>query len=327
MEVCGTHSEVISKNALRQLYTGRVKLISGPGCPVCVIPPEDIDLLVELARRDIIIVTFGDLIRVPGTRSSLAAERAQGRSVKIVYSPWEALDIAMGQPSKAVVFAGVGFETTAPLVAVTMKMARQRALDNFGVLCLHRTMPAVLRSLFQNGLALQGLLLPGHVCAITGTKPFEFLPREFGISAVISGFTPEDVIQSIETMRGHQKPSLEIQYRRAVPTEGNMVAQNFMEEVFEPRDAAWRGFGVVKGSGLAIKEEWSFFDACRRWGSDIALSPPAEESYCRCGDIMRGLCTPLECPLYKISCDPYRPQGPCMVSGEGACAIYYRYGG
>lgn len=231
---------------------------------------------------------------------------------------------------KPVIFAGVGFETTAPLVALTIMKARQDGVKNFTVLCLYRTMPKVLLKLFQNSPQLDGLLLPGHVCTITGAKPFEFLADEFKITGVISGFTPEDVIQSIETIiKNLHKPSLNIQYRRAVTPDGNRAAQKVIQKVFEPCDVRWRGFGLVKDSGLAIKQEWSFFDAEKMWHLATARRQHEEmpDETCRCGDIMQGLFTPLECPLFKISCDPDNPKGPCMVFSEGSCSIYYKYGG
>lgn len=327
MEVCGTHSEVISKYAIRQLYTGEIKLISGPGCPVCVIPAEDIDLIIEYARCGYIIATFGDLIRILGTVSSLPVERASGKQVKIVYSPLEALSLAKKNPQNQVIFVGVGFETTAPLVALTIMKAKDEGIKNFGVLSLHRTMPKILAKLFETGVKLDGLILPGHVCTITGSKPFEFLARDFGITGVISGFTPEDIIESIEIIRQNlHRPSIKIQYKRAVSPYGNKVAQSVLKSVFEPCDIAWRGFGLVKDSGLAIKREWSFFDARKRW----PIKPPHKQRIgetCRCEDIMKGMLTPPECPMFKISCSPEKPIGPCMVSSEGVCSIYYKYGG
>jgi hydrogenase expression/formation protein HypD len=330
MEVCGTHSEVISKFAIRQLYKERVKLISGPGCPVCVIPPQDIDLVVEYAKNGFRVITFGDLLRIPGTTSSLLIERARGKSVESVYSPLDALVAAKESPSKQVVFIAVGFETTAPLVALTIMKAKQYGLKNFSVICLLRTMPNILRSLFKNNIQINGLLLPGHVCTVTGSKPFEFLADEFGITGVVSGFNPEDVIQSIETIiKNIHKPSINIQYQIVVTADGNRVAQNIIQQVFEPCDVSWRGFGLVKDSGLAIKQEWGFFDALKRWGIEIKCKQNEEilENICCCGDIMQGLFTPMECPLFKISCKPESPKGPCMVSSEGSCSIFYNYGG
>lgn len=328
MEVCGTHSEVISKYSLRQYYTGKVKLISGPGCPFCVLPPEHIDLVIEYARCGFTIATFGDLIRISGTVSSLSVERAMGRKVGVVYSPLEALDVAKSDPSSQVIFVGVGFETTAPLVALTIMKAKEEGIKNFSVLSLHRTMPQILRKLFETDVKLNGLILPGHVCTIIGSRPFEFLAREFGKTCVVTGFTPEDVIESIEILQQNlHKPSIHIQYKRAVSPYGNIVAQRLMERVFEPCDILWRGFGLVQNSGLAIKKEWSFFDAKKRWPIELKYPQKHTDKGCKCGDIMKGILTPLECGLFKTSCNPENPIGPCMVSSEGACAIYYKYGG
>ncbi|NLZ53427.1 MAG: hydrogenase formation protein HypD [Thermoanaerobacteraceae bacterium] len=328
MEICGTHSEVISKFAIRQLYTGKIKLVSGPGCPVCVIPPEGIDLVIEYARCGFTVVTFGDLFRILGTMSSLSVELARGRRIKVVYSPLDALTIAKDNPSNQVVFIGVGFETTAPLVALTIMKAKEEGLKNFSVLSLHRTMPQILRMLFQTGVKLDGLILPGHVCAIIGANPFEFLAQEFGITGVVSGFAPEDVIESIETIKQNlHQPSIKIQYKRAVLPYGNKVAQQVIESVFEPCDILWRGFGLVKDSGLAIKQDWSFFDVRKRWPLEPSRLQQRSYDACCCDDIMKGILTPLQCPMFKTSCNPENPLGPCMVSSEGTCAIYYKYGG
>jgi len=328
MEVCGTHSEVVSKYALRQFYSGRVKLVSGPGCPVCVIAPEDIQLVIEYARCGFTVVTFGDLIRILWTMRGIPMELACRENIKIIYSPLEALAIARKNPSRQIVFVGVGFETTAPLVALTIMKAKDEGIKNFSVLSLHRTMPKILRTLFQSGVNLHGLILPGHVSTITGSKPFEFLARDFGITGVISGFAPGDIMESIEIIKQNlHKPSIVIQYNRAVSPEGNRVAQETIKEVFEPCDIVWRGFGLVKESGLAIKKTWGFFDAARRWPLQPKLSTKISDEVCRCGDIMKGIMTPLECPMFKVACRPENPIGPCMVSSEGTCAIYYKYGG
>ena len=330
MEVCGTHSEVISKYAIRQLYKDKVKFTSGPGCPVCVISPEDIDLIVEYARNDIIIATFGDLVRVSGTKSSLIMERTYGRTIKTVYSPLESLDIAKVNPTKQVVFIGIGFETTVPLVALTIMKAKEQGIKNFSVLSLHRTMPAILRTLLKSNVKIDGLLLPGHVCAITGSKPFNFGSDVYGISGVVSGFLPKDVMQSIDMIiRDIDRPSVDIQYKRVVTPSGNIVAQKVIKNVFEPCDISWRGFGIVPKSGLSIKKEWRFFDARNRWHIKIPFTHERKDSQggCRCGDILQGLARSQDCSLFKAICSPDKPFGPCMVSSEGPCAIFYKYGG
>lgn len=332
MEVCGTHTEVIAKYNLRELYRNNVKFISGPGCPVCVTSPREIDEVIEYAKKDIMITTFGDFLKVPGTNTSLAREKSQGANIKVVYSPLDALKLAQKHPDQEVLFIGIGFETTAPLIALTIMRAKKENVNNFSVLCLHKTMPTVLRNLLERGIFLDGLLLPGHVCSIIGSKPLEFVAKEFGLMGVISGFTPDDVIESTDIIIKNLGNSfLHIQYKRAVTPWGNKVAQKAMEEVFDPCDSRWRGFGIIKNSGLAIKDEWSFFDARKRFGppklNSRVNSPRNWERSCRCDDIIVGLITPPECSLFKESCTPDNPQGPCMVSGEGSCFIYYRYGG
>lgn len=322
MEVCGSHTETISKYGIRKLYQNKVNLISGPGCPVCVISKEDIDEVLGYLTGDFIIATFGDLIRVLRTQKGLT----------LVYSPLEALKLAEENPQKPVIFIGIGFETTAPLVAQTIILAQRYLIKNFAVLCLHKTMPAVLEYLLVKGSDIDGFILPGHVCTIIGSKPFEFIAKGFGKTAVISGFEPEDVVESIEKIiKAVRCPSLTIQYKRAVHPEGNIEAKKVLNRVFKSSDSNWQGIGIIKGSGLAIRSEWEFFDARKRWGhllnrkTNTNLSSNARG--CRCDDIIKGLLTPLECPLFQTYCTLNNPLGSCMASLEGACAVYYRYRG
>ncbi|SHE28813.1 Hydrogenase maturation protein HypD [Thermoanaerobacter uzonensis DSM 18761] len=326
MEVCGSHTMAISKFGLRQLLPKNIRLISGPGCPVCVTAQNEIDSVVELANRNVVIATFGDLIRVPGSKSSLQLERAAGKEVKVFYSPLDALKYAEGNPSKEVVFIGIGFETTVPTVAVTIKEAKKKNIKNYSVYCLHKTMPEALRALLEGGSNVQGFLLPGHVSAITGSKIYEFIPKEFGVGGVISGFEAMDILMSIiMLLKNYKNPAIEIQYKRVVRKEGNLEAQKIIDEIFEPCDSTWRGLGTIKGSGLRIKDKYKDFDAAVKFD----IKPIGEEieiKGCRCGDVLKGSIYPNECPLFGRACTPENPVGPCMVSSEGSCAAFYKYG-
>ncbi|WP_415853193.1 hydrogenase formation protein HypD [Thermoanaerobacter kivui] len=326
MEVCGSHTMAISKYGLRQILPKNIRLISGPGCPVCVTAQNEIDSVIELANKNVVIATFGDLIRVPGNKSSLQAERAAGKDVKVFYSPLDALEYAEKNPSKEVVFIGIGFETTIPTVAVTIKEAEEKNIKNYSVYCLHKTMPEALRALLEGGSKVQGFLLPGHVSAITGSKIYKFLAEEFGVGGVISGFEALDILMSIiMLLKNYKSPSIEIQYKRVVREEGNVEAQKIIEEIFEPCDSTWRGLGEIKGSGLKIKDKYKDFDAALKFD----IKPIREEieiKGCRCGDVLKGNIYPNECPLFGRVCTSENPVGPCMVSSEGSCAAFYKYG-
>ncbi|AIS51343.1 hydrogenase expression/formation protein HypD2 [Thermoanaerobacter kivui] len=326
MEVCGSHTMAISKYGLRQILPKNIRLISGPGCPVCVTAQNEIDSVIELANKNVVIATFGDLIRVPGNKSSLQAERAAGKDVKVFYSPLDALEYAEKNPSKEVVFIGIGFETTIPTVAVTIKEAEEKNIKNYSVYCLHKTMPEALRALLEGGSKVQGFLLPGHVSAITGSKIYKFLAEEFGVGGVISGFEALDILMSIiMLLKNYKSPSIEIQYKRVVREEGNVEAQKIIEEIFEPCDSTWRGLGEIKGSGLKIKDKYKDFDAALKFD----IKPIGEEieiKGCRCGDVLKGNIYPNECPLFGRVCTSENPVGPCMVSSEGSCAAFYKYG-
>lgn len=328
MEVCGTHTVAIARFGLRKLLPQNIELVSGPGCPVCVTSQGDLDKAVVMARLpQTIIATFGDMMRVPGSNSTLTAERAAGRQVRVVYSPLDALQIAQENPHHKVIFLGVGFETTAPPVAATLLAAKQRGVKNFEVLSLHKTIPLALRALLNLGeIKLNGFLLPGHVSAIIGSKPYEFLAREYGLACVISGFELLDILQSIllllrQINRG--QPQVEIQYCRGVRPEGNRQAQKMMQEVFEPADVEWRGLGPIPHTGLKLRKEWAEFDAAHK--NDLNLPAGAENKACGCGDVLRGVLRPAECPLFGKECDPQKPMGPCMVSAEGSCGAAYKY--
>jgi hydrogenase expression/formation protein HypD len=327
MEVCGTHTMSIARYGLRQLLPEGMRLISGPGCPVCVTAMADLDHVVALARLpEVTLATFGDLIRVPASRTSLAAERAAGADIRIVYSPRDAVQIAADEPERQVVFAGIGFETTAPTIAASLLEAKARGVENFSVLSLHKTMPLPLKALLDLGeTPIGGFLLPGHVSVITGTGVYDFLARDYGVAGVVAGFEPADILGALLRLVRQDAPAIEIEYGRAVRPEGNLVAQRLLDQVFAPSDADWRGLGVIPGSGLALRPEFADADAALRF--PVEVEPPLEPSGCRCGEVLRGVTDPADCPLFGARCTPEDPVGACMVSSEGACAARYRYRG
>ena len=328
MEVCGTHTVAIARNGIRDLMPEGCRLASGPGCPVCVTSNHDIDAVIALARiPDVILTTFGDMTRVPGSTSSLLKEQADGRDVRIVYSPLDALTIAKENPDRPVVFVGVGFETTTPLVAMAIKRAAAMGLENFSVYAAHKNMPGALDVLMEDpDLKVDALILPGHVSTIIGVKPYQFLAEKYGIPGVVTGFEPLDVLQGIAMlMRQLHEGRAEIEnaYARGVMPEGNPVALTAIDDVFETCTATWRGLGPIEGSGYRIREQYAQFDALRRFEPEIEET--REPRGCRCGDVLRGIMAQNECPLFSTVCSPENPVGPCMVSSEGSCAAYFRY--
>ncbi len=328
MEVCGTHTVAIARNGIRTLMPEGVRLASGPGCPVCVTSNHDIDKIIALARVEgVTIATFGDMTRVPGSTSSLLAEQAAGRSVEIVYSPLDALKLAQENPDRQIVFVGVGFETTTPLVAMAVKRAKAAGLENFSVYGAHKNMPGALEVIINDPeLKVDALILPGHVSTIIGVEPYRFLAEKYGVPGVITGFEPVDVLQGIAMIMRqlHEgRADIEIAYSRGVMAEGNPVALAAIDEVFETCSSTWRGLGEIPGSGYRIREEYAEFDAMRRFAPEV--EPTVEHKGCRCGDVLRGVMPPNECPLFRTVCSPENPVGPCMVSSEGSCAAYYRY--
>ncbi|AEH45861.1 hydrogenase expression/formation protein HypD [Thermodesulfatator indicus DSM 15286] len=329
MEVCGTHTVNIFRYGLKSLFSEKLTLISGPGCPVCVTPQEEIDYLIAVARRDdVILATFGDMIRVPGSSGSLKEARARGANVKIIYSPLDAVKLAKENPSHKVVLAAVGFETTAPAVAIAVLEAYKEKLTNFLVAVSHRTMPEAMRALLGSGeLALDGLILPGHVSTITGASYFEFVAKEFGLPAVVAGFEAQQIMRGIYLLAkqiAEGRAEVEIAYREAVTWEGNPMGKNLIRQVFEPCDVAWRGLGLIPQSGLRLKEKYAAFDAHKNL--PVELPPAKEAPGCLCGEIICGRATPPECKLFAKVCTPETPKGPCMVSSEGTCAAWYAYG-
>ena len=327
MEVCGGHTMAIHRFGLHSLLPSNIQLISGPGCPVCVSGQHFIDTAMAYSKLPgVIITTYGDLIRVPGSYTSLEKERANGSDIRIVYSVLESLEIAKNNPEKMVVFLGIGFETTAPATAAAILQAKQENILNFFVLSAHKVMPPVMKALVEEGVKIDGFIAPGHVSAITGTAIFDELASECGLGVVVSGFEPVDMMQAIlmlvmQIESGKQR--VEVQYQRVVHPEGNKTAQRLLEEVFELRDDQWRGLGMIPKSGLKIREELKAFDAEVQF--DVEIPASTEPKGCICGQILRGLKTPIDCPLFGKKCTPSDPIGACMVSGEGTCATYYKY--
>ncbi len=328
MEVCGTHTRSIFHHGLRSVFPSWVKHLSGPGCPVCVTPNDVLDYAITLSlQKDVILVTFGDMFKVPGSYSSLEEARAKGGRIKIVYSPLDALNLAERESSFKVVFLAVGFETTAPLVAQTVLEARKRRIKNFFIISAHKLIPPALDALLSQGVNLDGFILPGHVSTIIGRVPYLFLREKYNKGAVISGFEPLDILLSLRMliqMREEKRADVLNEYRRSVREEGNTRAKEIMDKVFKVGDSNWRGIGNIPLSGLELREEFEEFDAQKRIPLDL---PPSQEfPGCRCGEVLAGKITPLECPLFSRACTPRTPRGPCMVSIEGACGIYYQYG-
>ncbi len=330
MEFCGGHTVTIFRYGIRQVLPSNIEMVSGPGCPICVTANADLDKAIALSQiPDIIIATFGDMLKVPGSRTSLQKVEAEGADVRMVYSTMDALKIAEDNPTKPVVFLGIGFETTAPTIAASILQAEARKLKNYYVLSLHKLCPPVIRTILGSGeVKLHGLICPGHVSAIIGSHPWEFIAQDYGIPCVISGFEPLDILQCIDmlvTQVENGESKVEIAYRRGVRPEGNREALKLMEQVFEPCPAQWRGMGEVPDSGLKLRKQYQRFNAELTF--DIDPGPVYEPKGCICGEILRGVKTPLDCQLFGKVCTPEYPVGPCMVSSEGSCAAYHLYGG
>jgi hydrogenase expression/formation protein HypD len=330
MEVCGTHTMAISGFGIRRAVDPRLRLLSGPGCPVCVTAQEEIDAAIGVAGLpDVTVVTFGDMLRVPGSRTSLEQEKARGAEVRVVYSSLDGLRLAEAAPERQFVFLGVGFETTAPTVAATVLAAQESGVRNFTVIPMFKTIPAALDAIASSDrVNVDGFILPGHVSTIIGIRPYEFLRDKYRLPSCVVGFEALDVLQGIHMLLKQMQtgPLVEIQYKRSVRPEGNEKAQQVMDTVFAPCDAAWRGIGLIPGSGLEFRPAFAEFDARRRFRirprpSSLVPRPSA----CRCGDVMLGVIVPPQCRLFAKSCTPETPVGPCMVSTEGACAAYYKY--
>ena len=328
MEVCGTHTMAIAQFGIRGMLPPEVTLLSGPGCPVCVTALADIDRMIAIARQPgVVIATFGDMVRVPGSRSSLQRERAEGADIRVVYSPLDALQMSRDHPGKKVVFVGVGFETTSPTIAATVLEAERQAVQNFFVYPAFKLVPPALRLVLESRqAAVDGFILPGHVSAIIGTGPYRFIAEEFNKAGVVAGFEPLDILQAILLLaeQAGGAGAIRNEYRRGVPDEGNAGALKILYRVFEPCDAEWRAIGSIPQSGLRFKDVFGWFDARRQFPVDI--EPAAADPACRCGQVMMGLERPDQCALYDTGCTPEHPVGPCMVSSEGSCAARHKYG-
>lgn len=330
MEVCGTHTVAISRSGIRSLLAGVVDLVSGPGCPVCVTADAEIDRM--LAYCDVpnaIVATYGDLIRVPGSSGSLASRRAEGADVRVVYSAMDAVALARANPARPVIFLGIGFETTAPAAALAITAAAEAGVSNFYVHSAHKLTPPAMRALLAGGGArLDGFLCPGHVSTVLGEEGFAFLASDHGLPAAIGGFEPLDILLAVDYLvdaaLGAQPVRVFNAYSRWVRPSGNPAAREVIERTFEPCDARWRGLGTIPGSGLAFRPAFAQYDAAAAFPADIPEPPPRKG--CRCGDVLRGEIKPPDCRLFGTACLPEHPLGPCMVSGEGACAAYHRYG-
>lgn len=327
MEVCGGHTAAIHRFGIPSLLPPGLKLISGPGCPVCVTGTGFIDRAIAYsAKEDFIVATFGDLIRVPGSISSLEKEKAAGNDVRVVLSSLDALEIAQANPGKKVLFLGIGFETTAPGIAATIKVAKTKGIMNFLLLSSIKVMPPAMDAIIKDGVSLDGFICPGHVAAITGSSVFRFIPEKYRLGCVISGFEPVDLLQTVYMLMQQVNdhiPAIQVQYRRAVTEKGNPVALRLISEIFEACDACWRGLGIIPLSGLRLQNKFAEFDAENVIPLNVAEIP--ENNSCLCGEILRGRKIPTDCPLFASRCTPENPVGACMVSGEGACNTYFRF--
>lgn len=327
MEVCGTHTMAIHQSGLKSLLPQTLTLVSGPGCPVCVTEKSFIDEAILMGRSHAAsLVTFGDLVRVPGSLGSLGSFRSEGGMVRVVYSPLDMIEVAVQDSQRPTVFLGVGFETTVPTVAATLKIARDRNINNLFVLTAFKTIHPPLKLLAGKN-DLDGFLLPGHVSAVIGSASYQYLANDFKKSGVVAGFESLDILLALRDLTRltvERRPAVLNDYRRVVKPEGNKAAQTLIEEVFEPCDAYWRGLGVIPGSGLTFTEAYKRFDA--RYHLPVKISQAEDDPRCRCAAILTGNTTPDRCGLFGRECTPETPVGPCMVSSEGTCAAYYKYG-
>jgi hydrogenase expression/formation protein HypD len=327
MEVCGTHTMAIARNGIRELLPENIRLLSGPGCPVCVTPNRTVDHAIALSREaGVIVTTFGDMMKVPGSSSSLDGEHAKGADVRVVTSTLEALAVAEKHPDQKVVFLGVGFETTTPTIAASLVEAKRKGLRHYFILSAHKVIPPAMEALSRGDVKIDGYICPGHVSAIIGSKPYEFLARDFGIGCVVTGFEPLDILQGVSMLveqKRNGKPRVEIQYSRVVKPDGNPTAIKMISEVFEPCDSEWRGIGSIPKSGLKIRDSYKAWDA--EVQIPVEVEPTHEPQGCLCGQILQGRVQPPACRHFGKTCTPGNPVGPCMVSSEGTCAAYFKY--
>ncbi|WP_461833319.1 hydrogenase formation protein HypD [Desulfothermus sp.] len=330
MEVCGTHTVSIFRSGLKFLFPHLLEHISGPGCPVCVTHPSDIAMGMELAENpDIVLAIFGDMMRVPDSSGvTLKDLRAKGANIVICYSPLDSLKLAIDKKNKEIVFWGIGFETTVPTVGATIVQAKKMGIKNFSVLSHHKIIPPALKFLVEYGeVEINGFLLPGHVSTIIGMSPYEFLAKDYKIPSVIAGFEPMDIVYALDMLTSMyicNDPKILNCYERAVKPDGNKNAQAVISEVFKISDAYWRGIGKIDASGLEIRDTYKEFDAKKRFG--LTPKDVGDPKGCRCGEVLQGKISPKDCPLFGKKCTPISPVGPCMVSTEGSCAAYYKYG-
>jgi hydrogenase expression/formation protein HypD len=329
MEVCGTHTMSIFRSGVRTIMPAGMEIVSGPGCPVCVTSASHMDAFIEMAgKKDVRVAIYGDLFRVPGTHGSLAQASAEGATVDIVYSAMDALERARQHPDELVVFLGVGFETTTPGIAATIMAAARENIDNFCVFSTQKVIPGPLDALMQDPeLSIDGLICPGHVSAIIGAKAYQPFVDSYGLACVVAGFEPADLLKALLLLSeqiNEGTPRVDNIYPRVVSWEGNQRAIAMMDEVFEPVDMQWRGLGVIPASGLGIRDTYRQFDAQKRLS--ITLPEAHEPKGCLCGQVLKGITTPPHCPLFGNRCTPATPVGPCMVSSEGTCAAYHKYG-
>ena len=330
MEVCGTHTVAIFRHGIRSVIPKEIKLLSGPGCPVCVTAIRDVDAAIAISRLDgCTLATFGDMMRVPGHKQSLFHAQAEGAHINIVYSPMDALKLASENKKKNVIFFATGFETTSPSVAGTLFEAERAGIDNFYIYSTHKLVPPAMKALIDSpDLKIDGFILPGHVSAIIGSKPYEFISTDYKIPSVVTGFDAEDILQAITMLLDQiasNRAEVEIQYTRVVKKEGNQKAVALINEYFEPCDANWRGIGVIPMSGLALRDWVSRRDIQKVM--KLEIPDAAEPKGCQCGYVLRGLKIPTDCRLFGKGCTPEHPIGACMVSTEGSCAAYYKYSG
>lgn len=328
MEVCGTHTMNIFKSGIRDLIPSNINLICGPGCPVCVTPQNYIDSAMELSKNEnVIIATFGDLIKVPGSKSSLQIQKSNGRDIRVVYSPLQSLDIAKENKNKEVVFLGVGFETTAPVIALSVYNAKNEGLSNFSLLHSIKTMPNAMKNLvLDDDVNIDGFLCPGNVSAVIGVRHYEFLANNYKLPMVIAGFENSDILAGIYTlieMINNNEYEIKNTYNRLVKYEGNKKALSLINEVFEECSSTWRGLGNIENTGLKIKDKYKNYDAYYKF--NINLNEINNNKECICGQILKGAKKPIDCKLFKNTCNPQNPIGPCMVSEEGTCLAYYKY--
>jgi hydrogenase expression/formation protein HypD len=329
MEFCGGHTHAILRFGIRDLLPAHLEMLSGPGCPVCVTSSADLDRAIAMSRvPGAILATFGDMVRVPGSQGSLQDARAEGADVRMVYSPMDAVALAKKNPDRSVIFLGVGFETTAPGVAASILQAHQERIKNFFVLSLHKLTPPATRAVLDGGeVHLSGILGPGHVTTVIGTDAWRFLPERYGLPIAVAGFEPVDILRGISMLVSQaekREPRVDNAYSRGVVSHGNPRALKILNQVFEVCDREWRGLGIIPQSGLHLREEFERHDASKAF--QVFVSPSSDPSGCKCGEVLRGIVSPPGCPLFRRVCNPENPVGPCMVSAEGACVAYYRFG-